>query len=217
MKKIDLTGKRFGKLVAVKSYYDQKKKITFWECECDCGNICNVRANRLIHGRTKSCGCLRKDSNIKNKTTHGMTKTRIYDIWSGMKKRCYNPTNNNYLYYGKRGIGVCEEWKGSFESFYDWAINNGYQENLSLDRIDNDKNYCPENCRWASIKEQNNNRGVSINITYNGKTQNLSEWCKELKLSYITVYQRITKYGYTFEEAITEPSHNRSGKKRKEH
>ena len=214
MKKIDLTGKRFGKLVAVKSYYDQEKKVTFWECQCDCGNVCNVRANRLMHGRTKSCGCLKKENHVK---THGMTKTRIYNIWRGMKKRCYDLTNHNYLYYGKRGITVCDEWRDSFDSFYCWAKHNGYQEQLSLDRIDNNGNYCPENCRWVSVKEQNNNRSVSINITYNGKTQNLSEWCKELNLPYIRIYQRIIKYGYTFEEAITEPSHNRSGKKRKEH
>lgn len=215
MRKLELSGQRFGKLVAVRSHYDSEKRITLWECKCDCGNTCNVRANSLVHGRTKSCGCLRKESNVQNKTKHGMAKTRIYNAWSSMKRRCYTTTNHNYSHYGKRGISVCDEWKESFEEFYKWAISNGYDDKLSLDRIDNDGNYCPQNCRWASIKEQNNNRGVSINISYDGKTQNLSEWCKELNLPYSRVYQRIAKYGYTFEEAITEPSHNRSGKKTK--
>lgn len=216
MKKNELSGQRFGKLVAISSYYDSTRKITLWECKCDCGNTCFVRANRLVHGRTRSCGCLRKDSNIKNKTTHGKTNTRIYNAWHSMKARCYNPTNHNYSHYGDRGISVCDEWKNSFEPFYEWAISNGYQDGLSLDRIDNDGNYCPNNCRWVTTKVQNNNRSVSINISYNGKTQNLSDWCKELNLPYSRIYQRLSKYEFTFEEAITEPTHLRSGKRRKE-
>lgn len=212
MRKNDITGQRFGKLVAVKSIYNKEKKITLWECKCDCGNTCFVRANRLVHNRTKSCGCLRNDSNKARITTHGMSNTKVYNTWHSMKARCYNPTNHNYDHYGKRGISVCDEWRDSFEAFYEWAMANGYQESLSLDRIDNDGNYCPQNCRWTTTKVQNNNRGVSLNITYDGRTQNLSEWCKELNLPYIRIYQRVVKYGYTFEEAITEPSHNRSGK-----
>ncbi len=216
MRKNELARQRFGKLVAVKSYYDKDKKVTLWECKCDCGNTCYVRANRLVHGRTKSCGCLRKDSNLKNKTTHGMAHTRIYNAWHSMKARCYNPTNHNYHRYGGRGISVCDEWKDSFESFYEWATSNGYSDDLTLDRVDNNGNYCPDNCRWVTTKVQNNNREVSINITYNGKTQNLSQWCKELNLPYMRIYQRLVTYGFSFEEAITEPTHLRSGKRRKE-
>lgn len=216
MNKNELKGKRFGKLVAVEAIYDREKKVTLWKCKCDCGNVCFVRANMLVHERTKSCGCLRKDSNIQNKTTHGMSKTGVYNAWHSMKARCYNPTNHNYSRYGGRGISVCKEWKDTFESFYKWAISNGYRQGLTLDRIDNDGNYCPGNCRWATTKMQNNNRGVSINITYKGKTQNLSEWCKELGLPYIRIWQRLNVYGFTFEEAITEPTHQRSGKRKKE-
>ena len=215
MKKNDLSGKRFGKLVAVSSFYDKEKKITLWECRCDCGNVCLVRANRLVHNRTMSCGCLRSESNRQKKTTHGMSKTRLYNAWHSMKARCYNPTNHNYIHYGNRGIVVCDEWKNSFEEFYKWAVSNGYQDGLTLDRIDNDKYYGPDNCRWTTMKVQNNNRRVSINITYNGKTQNLSEWCEELNLPYIRIYQRIVKYGYTFHEAINEPLHKRSGKRKR--
>lgn len=214
MKKNDLSGQRFGKLVAVKSIYDREKKVTFWECKCDCGNTCLVRANMLVHGRTKSCGCLRADSNQQKNTTHGMSRTSLYNAWHSMKARCLNKNNHNYSRYGMRGISVCDEWISSFEAFRDWAISNGYHEGLSLDRIDNDGNYSPENCRWVTTSIQNNNRGVSMNITYNGKTQNLSEWCKELNLPYIRVYQRLAIYGYSFEEAITAPCHSRSGKER---
>lgn len=216
MKKNDLTGRRFGKLVAISSIYDREKKLTLWKCQCDCGNICFVRANSLVHGRTNSCGCLRKDSNIKKNTTHGLSKTSLYYAWHSMKARCYNANDHNYPRYGKRGITVCDEWKNSFENFRDWAMLNGYKNGLSLDRIDNDGNYCPNNCRWTTTKVQNNNRGVSINITYNGKTQNLSEWCNELNLPYMRIYQRIIKYGFSFEDAITEPTHKRSGKRKKE-
>lgn len=216
MKRNDLTGQRFGKLVAVNSIYDRERRLTLWECKCDCGNMCLIRANSLSHGRVMSCGCLRKDSNKQNKTTHGMSRTRIYNTWHSMKARCYNPTSHNYGYYGKRGICVCDEWRTSFEKFYAWAIHNGYRADLTLDRIDSNGNYCPENCRWVTTRVQNNNRRVSLNITYNGRTQNLSDWCKELNLPYIRIYQRIVKYGYTFEDAITEPTHNRIRKQYKE-
>lgn len=215
MNRNNLTGQRFGKLIAIRSNYDREKKVTLWECQCDCGNTCYVRANRLVHGRTKSCGCLRKESNIQKKTIHGMTGTSIYNTWHSMKARCYNPTDHNYPRYGNRGISVCDEWTNSFESFYEWAISNGYHEGLSIDRIDNDGNYCPDNCRWVTTKVQNNNRGVSINISYDGKIQNLSEWCKDLGLPYMRIWQRLNVYGFTFEEAITEPTHKRSGKRKK--
>lgn len=214
MKLDDITGKRYGKLVALKNQYDPNKKVTFWECKCDCGKTVLVRANSLKHNRVKSCGCLRKESNARTKTTHGMSKTRLYTAWHTMKGRCLNENDKHYPRYGGRGIKVCEEWKESFENFKNWAIRNGYKDDLTLDRINNDGDYCPNNCRWTSQKTQNNNRGVSINITYKGKTQNLSEWCKELNIPYLRVWQRIKKYGFTFEEAITEPSHYRSGKRK---
>lgn len=214
MKLIDLTGQRFGKLVVIQRHIDPSKKYTLWECKCDCGNEAIVRANRLMHGRTQSCGCLRAESNYKKKTTHGQSGTNLYAVWNSMKGRCYNRNNINYKRYGGRGITVCDEWRYSFESFLAWSVSTGYVDGLTLDRIDNNGIYSPDNCRWVTTAVQNNNRNVSINITYNGKTQNLSEWCKELHLPYLRVWQRITKYGFTFEEAISEPCHKRSGKKK---
>ena len=216
MRYTDLTGQRFGKLVAEKRYYDAERKITFWRCKCDCGAEAMVRANSLKHGRTKSCGCLRRDSNNTKKTTHGLSKTRIYNTWHAMKGRCKLESNANYPRYGGRGISVCKEWNDSFDEFYKWAMANGYQDGLSLDRIDNNGNYCPSNCRWVTRDVQNNNREVSRNITYNGETKNLAEWCREFGLPYLRIWERIYLYGYTFEEAIKEPAYNRCGKQQKE-
>ena len=205
MKYIDLTGMRYGKLEVLKRHYDKSKKCTLWECKCDCGNIAYVRANQLMHGRSKSCGCLRTESNLQKKTTHGLSGSPLYAVWNSMKGRCYNPNNHNYKRYGLRGIVVCDSWRDSFEEFSKWAFTSGYQDGLSLDRIDNDGNYCPENCRWTDRKNQNNNRSVSLFYTYNGKTQNLSSWCEELEIPYFRTWQRIVQYGYSFEEAISLP------------
>jgi len=134
-----------------------------------------------------------------------MTHTRIYQTWAAMKSRCYNPGNQSYKDYGGRGIKVCEEWNNDFECFYNWAIKNGYSDFLTIERINVDGDYCPNNCRWLSKAEQSNNRRSCIVISYQGKTQNLSQWCKELGLNYKRINNRIVKLGMTFEEAITKP------------
>lgn len=216
MRLVDLTGKRVGKLTVIQRHYDPNKKHTLWECKCNCGNMSIVSAYRLIHGLTKSCGCLRSEVTTKKNTTHGMSKTPLYNVWNSMRKRCYNENDKNYPSYGGRGIEVCPEWKDEFNEFQKWALSNGYCIGLTLDRIDNNGDYCAQNCRWVDTKTQNDNRRVSFLVTYNGETKPLHIWCEDLGLPYMRIWQRIKRYGCSFEEAITLPNYLQNKRKKKE-
>ena len=211
MKFIDLTGKKFNRLTVIRRAYD-KDKHPAWLCKCDCGNETVVLGTYLKNGRIKSCGCFRKEylkekMNEMNKSlgkeTHGQTESRLYNIWCGMKCRC---ENKNYEHYGKRGISVCDEWKNSFISFRDWAMQNGYTENLTIDRVDVNGNYCPENCRWVTQKEQMSNTTRNIKVTINGITKCVAEWCEEYGILQTTVYQRVTNFGWNYHDAIITPT-----------
>lgn len=166
--KKDLTGQRFGRLTVLE-FVPTKDKYSHWKCKCDCGNITFVSGVNLTSGGTTSCGCK------KGHYTHGLSNTRLYKIWADMKKRCYNPNQIHFKDYGGRGIIVCVAWKDDFQAFYNWAMSNGYDDNLTIDRINNDGNYEPSNCRWADAKTQRRNMRTNTVVNHNGKKMCLAE------------------------------------------
>lgn len=149
--RIDITGQKYGRLTVL-SYAYTKNKVAFWKCKCDCGNEKIVRGSHLKNGSIKSCGCFRKEVTGKKATVHGKYGSRLYRIWKGIKGRCFNPSNSKYPIYGGRGITVCNEWL-EYEPFYEWAMKNGYKEDLTIERIDVNGNYEPSNCTWVTEKE----------------------------------------------------------------
>ena len=203
-KLIDLTGQRFGRLVVVEMA-ERKKGKTYWRCRCDCGEIKDVRGACLRKGRAKSCGCSLYGNTHSLK--HGYFGSRLYNIWCGIVQRCTNPKQANYKLYGGRGIKVCEEWRKDFKAFHDWAVANGYTDDLTIDRIDVNGNYCPENCRWATKKEQSNNTRTNRLITYKDETHTLQEWADFLGASKGAIYRRL-KRGWSVEKALTTPIKN---------
>jgi hypothetical protein len=166
--------------------------IVQWECICDCNleKIIKITTDEVRNGKT-NCGCIKKKRNGR-RPNHGMSNTRLFNIWGGMQQRCYNINHEAFAYYGGRGILICEEWlgKAGFQKFYNWAMNNGYNEKLTLDRINTDESYIPENCRWATRKEQQNNRRNNIIIEYNGITKTMQEWCDEYKIPHSLAQSR---------------------------
>lgn len=193
--KIELTGKRFGKLTVLEKTNKRSKcGAVLWKCKCDCGKEKFFRTSELTTMNRRSCGCLIAETTRKKSTKHGGCGTRLYKIWDDMKSRCYNPKFDSYRFYGQKGIIICQEWL-NFENFRDWSLQNGYKENLTIDRIDSNKNYEPVNCRWVTQKEQARNTSRTIYITQNGLKKPLREWCEILNLKPVTVMARIKK-GY---------------------
>lgn len=191
----NLIGKTFGRLYVVREECKESGDITI-ECKCQCGNIVNVSKNNLIRGNTKSCGCLQKEVARKNFSTHSLSKTSLYKKYLKMIERCENPNSRAYKYYGLRGIKVCAEWRNNFVKFYNWAYTNGYKENLTIERIDVNGNYCPENCKWIPLEEQAKNKTNTILISYNNETHILSDWAKITGYSAQTIKNRLNKFGY---------------------
>lgn len=225
----DLIGQRFGNLTVIglhhtiQRYRNGKKSGLFhyYDCLCDCGNHTVVLDENLKDGNTKSCGCYRKTFKVKPKQPkidtrikHGKTHTRLFGIWMSMRNRCLNPQCKDYKNYGGRGIIVCPEWLEDFMSFYDWAINNGYDEDLSIDRVNTNGNYCPENCRWADRYMQQNNRRCCKYASYNGETHTLREWSRITGINHCTLSARINKYGWDVELAFTTKPHQNKRRKK---
>ncbi len=202
---IDLTGKQFGILTVVERSGTANDKQALWKCRCDCGNFHIARGRDLRDGRVKSCGCKSKEWQGKARLKHGMTNTRIYRIWAGMNSRCSNKNIERYIDYGGRGITVCDEWKGEngFQNFYDWAMSNGYREGLTIDRIDNSKGYSLDNCRWATAKEQANNRRTNRIIEFNGESHTSCEWAEIIGIDRNVIENRIDNLGWSIEKALT--------------
>lgn len=168
----NMVGQRFGRLIVIERCGSTPTGIATWKCKCDCGSICVIEGAKMRTGNTKSCGCLNRDSSRDRRTTHGKSQTRLYAIWEAMKQRCFDMSNKNYSRYGGRGITVCEEWRNDFQAFYDWAMASGYDQGAkrnecTIDRIDNDKGYSPDNCRWVDMITQRNNRFDSRKVTKN--------------------------------------------------
>ena len=197
----DLTGQKFALLTIIGRVKNDAKGKAYWKCLCDCGKITIVSGSNLRSGAVKSCGCLRH----KEKDTHHLSNTRLYRIWNAVIQRCNNKEHWAYKYYGAKGINVCEEWRNDFLAFYKWAMENGYSEKLTIDRIDNEKDYSPQNCRWVDRKVQANNRTFCKMIEYDGKTQSLMQWCEELSLNYKRIHSRLYRLGWSFEKAISTP------------
>lgn len=182
--------------------------MVMWTCRCDCGNIVKVASSALVTGHTKSCGCYKKDavsaSTTKSKTTHGQRYTRLYGIWSKMKARCNNKNLSAYRNYGGRGISVCADWQNSYEMFASWAMSNGYKEDLTLDRINVNEGYSPDNCRWADRITQANNTRSNHYIEFNGQTRTLTEWSRLNGIKVQTIRKRLNR-GWSIADALTLP------------
>ena len=202
MKVIDITNQKFGKLTALNREENDKHGQARWKCICDCGNIIITSSHSLRSGHTKSCGCTRNDKIKMQNYKHGMSNTRLFHIWMGLKHRCTNPNFCDAKLYSERGITICDEWKNDFTAFYDWSMLNGYNDSLSIDRIDSNGNYCPQNCRWANHYVQANNRRNSNIVTYHGNSNNLDDMCRSLNVNSKVIRSRMKRNNLSFEEAV---------------
>lgn len=208
---IDLTGRVYGNLTVLKALDKRKNKNVVWLCKCICGEYAEVATGSLKSGNTKSCGCLAKLRLGNKMRTHGMSNTLIYKKWQKMRERCSNSRRKDYKHYGGRGISVCVEWQNGFVPFYNWAIANGHHDNLELDRKNNDGNYEPSNCRWATRSQQMMNTRQNNRITINGEIKTLKEWSLISGLHVTTIKSRIN-VGYKDGQIISKEKYWRRDK-----
>ncbi len=202
----DLTGKKFGRLLVIRRAENKRNRTAYW-CKCDCGKECIAIGMELTRGSTKSCGCLKKELAHKmgaGTAKHRMHGSRIYKIWIAIRQRCNCKSARNYHNYGGRGIKLCTEWD-DFMNFYNWAMSHGYNDSLTIDRIDVNGNYEPSNCRWADDLTQHNNRRDNVFLEFHGKKMTIAEWAKKIGIPYPTLRGRLGR-GWPVEKALTTPS-----------
>lgn len=208
-KLIDLTGERYGRLTVTEFSHFQRSpsghKNAYWKCICDCGAVVVKPTFRLRSGNVKSCGCFKVDE-IRRTRTKPFDR-RLYGVYDGMLKRCYDPRFEYYSYYGGRGITICEEWLGDngLDNFRRWAMQNGYRRGLTIERKNNDEGYSPDNCAWVDRFEQGKNKRNNILVTINGETKILAEWCRILDVPYWRVKRRRRSPGWSTVEALLVP------------
>lgn len=198
----DLTGRRFGSLVVLGRGGTYSSGNIYWRCLCDCGNYTNTAGTSLKTGRSVSCGrCSASKRATERNFKHGGFGTRLYEIWRQMHRRCYGENTKAYPLYGGRGITVCDEWK-EYKSFEKWALENGYSDGLTIDRIDVNGNYCPDNCRWATVKQQANNRRSNHLVSYNGETHTVSEWADKYSVNQVKLWNRLNTRNWDLKSSI---------------
>lgn len=202
-----LNGKIFSRLTVIGDLGTIKKRRMLL-VKCVCGTEKSVFMGHLVGGKTVSCGCNSREKLILRNNKHGFSKHQLNNIWRGMKDRCYNPRNISYQYYGAKGIQICDEWLDNTGSFYKWAIENGYKKGLLIDRIENDKDYSPINCRWATPLQSSRNIKSNRIIEYNGEKKCVSEWAEILGIPRVRISDRINKLGWNIEDALTKPNQN---------
>ncbi|MDI6617892.1 MAG: hypothetical protein QME45_04330 [Clostridiales bacterium] len=203
VKALDLTGEKFNRLTVIKRVKNDKWGSARWLCECECGNEAIVRTNDLRRGHTKSCGCYNMEKVIErcpDTSRHMQSNTKLYASWVSMKDRCYNKNNKSYLDYGGRGIKICDEWLIP-DNFFNWALNNGYSEELTIDRVNVNGNYEPNNCRWISMKRQIRNRRNTLKVEYQGKFITLGELSEKTNIPYATLHWRY-KQGFSTDRLV---------------
>lgn len=202
-------GKRYGRLTVIREAFMDATGVYKWGLRCDCGNVIESRIGNVVNGHTVSCGCYKTEV-ISAPRKHGMAGTRLYNIWREMKRRC-KTGNSASKHYADRGITICEEWE-SFVNFENWAINNGYKDDLSIERTDVNGNYCPENCKWINRALQTRNTRKTLWVDRNGKRMSLAEACEQENVPYKTVFARITNLGWTVDKALSVPVNGTRGK-----
>lgn len=215
---IDISGQKFNRWTVEELVGRTTSGGGLWKCRCECGTVRNVDGRSLRDGTSKSCGCLRNDNAKAGKynSARAVTHERLYGVWSGIRSRCLNPHDRAYERYGGRGITICDQWK-DYRTFYNWAIENGYDDSspkyvCTVDRIDNNGNYTPDNCRIVPQLIQCNNRQTNHLLEYEGSTHTISEWARITGINKHTIRRRIDTYGWSVQKALTEPLHHKRNK-----